>query len=73
MALIGTFAGYARRRRAAPVRRALPAGLLVTSFVAALVSTVVASLGFVLEYSLGGAGGAGLGTVARADGRRCTC
>ena len=32
-------------------------------FVAALISTVVASLAFVLEYAIGGAGGAGLGTV----------
>ena len=32
------------------------AGLLATAFVAAWVNTVVASLGFVLEYAIGGAG-----------------
>ena len=60
--------GLARRSRA---------GLVVTAFVAALVSTVVASQGFVLEYSIGGAAGASLGTVfalmagaARADRHR---
>ena len=63
MALVGTFTGfavaYALRRFAARSRK----GLLVTSFVAALVNTVVAALAFVLEYAVGGAGGAGLGTV----------
>ena len=63
MALVGTFTGYvvayALRRFAARSRT----GLLVTSFVAALINTVVASLAFVLEYAIGGAGGAGLGTV----------
>ena len=33
------------------------------AFIAAFVNTVVASLAFVLEYALGGAGGASLGTV----------
>lgn len=63
MALVGTFTGfavaYALRRFAARSRGAL----LTVSFVAALVNTVVASLAFVLEYAVGGAGGAGLGTV----------
>jgi cobalt/nickel transport system permease protein len=63
MALVGTFTGYlvayALRRFAARSRT----GLLFTSFVAALINTVVASLAFVLEYAVGGAGGAGLGTV----------
>ena len=46
MALVGTFTGYARRVRAAPVRRALPhAACVVTAFVAALVNTVVAVAG----------------------------
>jgi cobalt/nickel transport system permease protein len=63
MALVGTFTGYtvayALRRLAARSRR----GLIVTAFVAALVNTVAAALAFVAEYAVGGAGGAGLGTV----------
>ena len=62
MALIGTFVGYgvavAMRRIATRSR----GGLVLTAFVAAWVNTVVASLGFVLEYALGGQGLA-LGTV----------
>lgn len=62
MALVGTFVGYgvavALRRVATRSR----GGLLVTAFVAAWVNTVVASLGFVLEYAVGGQGLA-LGTV----------
>ena len=63
MALVGTFTGYlvavALRRLATRSR----AGLLTTAFVSALVNTVVAALAFVAEYAIGGAGGAGLGTV----------
>ncbi|MFR9775971.1 energy-coupling factor ABC transporter permease [Micromonospora sp. MS34] len=54
MAIIGTAAAYLL---IALLLRALPrtnAGLAVTAFVAALVSVVVASQGFVLEYWLGG-------------------
>ena len=62
MALIGTFVGYgvavALRRVAIRSR----GGLVVVAFVAAWVNTVVASLGFVLEYAIGGQGLA-LGTV----------
>ena len=62
MALIGTFVGYgvavALRRVATRSR----GGLLLTAFVAAWVNTVVAALGFVLEYAIGGQGLA-LGTV----------
>ncbi|MHA6782701.1 energy-coupling factor ABC transporter permease [Pseudonocardia saturnea] len=63
MALIGTFTGYlvavGLRRLAVRSR----GGLVATAFVAALVNTVVASLAFVLQYAIGGAGGASLGTV----------
>src|SRR5690349_19985553 len=63
MALVGTFTGYAiawaLRRYAARSRT----GLLVTAFVAALPNKVVASVAFVLEYAIGGSGGAALGTV----------
>jgi cobalt/nickel transport system permease protein len=64
MALIGTWTGFvialALRRLALHSR----AGLVTVAFVSALVNTVVASLGFVMEYAIGGAGGASLGTVA---------
>ncbi len=56
MALIGTFTGFA----IAVVLRAVATrgrtGLIVTAFLAALVNTVAASLGFVLEYAIGGTG-----------------
>ncbi|MGQ0479833.1 MAG: energy-coupling factor ABC transporter permease [Pseudonocardia sp.] len=62
MALIGVFAGYgvalAMRRIAQRGQR----GLTVTAFLAAFVNTVVASLGFVLQYAIGGQGLA-LGTT----------
>ncbi|OBI80954.1 energy-coupling factor ABC transporter permease [Mycobacterium sp. E740] len=59
MAVIGVAAGYstavllyalARRRGDVPV-----AGLGAISFVAALIGTVCAAMGFVLEYAIGGA------------------
>lgn len=68
MALIGVAAGFgtaavlyrlASRRSAV----AVPA-LGVIAFVSAVIGTVCAAMGFVLEYSVGGAGGASLGTVA---------
>jgi cobalt/nickel transport system permease protein len=62
MALIGTFVGFAVAVALRPLARRSRAGLLVTAFVAAWVNTVVASMGFVLEYALGGQGLA-LGTV----------
>jgi cobalt/nickel transport system permease protein len=68
MALIGVAAGYStavllysvlRRRRSE-----VPVALLgVTAFVAAVAGTVCASMGFVVEYSIGGASEASLGTV----------
>ncbi len=64
MALIGTFTGFAvalALRRLAVRSRG---GLVTVAFVSALVNTVVASLGFVVEYAIGGAGGSSLGTVA---------
>lgn len=69
MALIGVAAGYgtavllysvARRRRGeVPV-----AGLGIIAFFAAVVGTVCASMGFVIEYGGGGAASTSLGTVA---------
>jgi cobalt/nickel transport system permease protein len=62
MALIGTFVGYGVAVLMRRIARRSRAGLLTTAFVAAFVNTVVASLGFVLEYAIGGQGLA-VGTV----------
>lgn len=56
MALLGTFVGFAVAVALRPLARRGRAGLLTTAFVAAWVNTVVASLGFVAEYALGGQG-----------------
>ena len=55
MAFIGTAAGYLL---VAGLLRVLPrtrAGLAITAFLAAMVSVVVASMGFVVQYAIGGA------------------
>jgi cobalt/nickel transport system permease protein len=54
MALIGTAAAYLVIALLLRVLPKTPAGLAVTAFVASVVSVVVASQGFVLEYWLGG-------------------
>jgi cobalt/nickel transport system permease protein len=63
MALIGTFVGYGTALLLKRFAARGKGGLMVTAFTAAFANTVVASLGFVLEYAIGGAGGASLGTV----------
>jgi cobalt/nickel transport system permease protein len=63
MAFVGVFTGYAVALAMRPLARRSRGGQLATSFVAALVNTVAAALAFVVEYAIGGAGGAGLGTV----------
>jgi cobalt/nickel transport system permease protein len=66
MALLGTAAGYLL---IAGLLRLLPqtaAGVATTAFVASVVSVVVASQGFVLEYWMGGTTQLSLGTVAAA-------
>nr|WP_082404511.1 energy-coupling factor ABC transporter permease [Saccharothrix sp. NRRL B-16348] len=66
MALVGTAVGYltavALRRLATRGK----GGLAAVAFVSALVNTVLASFGFVLEYAIGGQGGVAFGTVAAA-------
>ena len=62
MALIGTFVGYGVAVLMRRIARRSRAGLRTPAFVAAFVNTVVASLGFVLEYAIGGQGLA-VGTV----------
>jgi cobalt/nickel transport system permease protein len=63
MALIGVFTGYAVARALRGLARRGRRGLLATAFVAAFLGTVVAALGFVLEYAVGGAGITSPGTV----------
>jgi cobalt/nickel transport system permease protein len=63
MAFVGVFVGYGvavALRRVAVRNRA---GLLGVAFTAALLNTVVAAMAFVVQYAIGGAGGASLGTV----------
>jgi cobalt/nickel transport system permease protein len=63
MALVTAWGGYAvfwLLRRALPATRA---SVTVSAGVAAGISVVLASLAFVVEYAIGGTGGAPLGTV----------
>ncbi len=62
MALIGVAAGYAVA--VAALRVLGPRRLAVVSFVAALIATVFASMGFIIEYAIGGAAQVSLGSVA---------
>jgi cobalt/nickel transport system permease protein len=64
MALLGTATGYLL---VAGLLRLLPktaSGLATTTFIASVVSVVIASQGFVLEYWLGGTTQLSLGTIA---------
>jgi len=63
MAVVGVFTGYLVARSLRGLARRSRGGLVAVAFVAAFANTVVASLAFVVEYAVGGAGGAGLGTV----------
>ncbi len=63
MALVGVFVGYGVAVALRRFARRSRTGLLVTAFVAALLNTVAAALAFVVQYAVGGAGGADLGTV----------
>jgi cobalamin biosynthesis protein CbiM len=66
MALIGAFAGYGVFLLARKLLPATRRGVSTAAGVAALVSVVLASAAFTLEYALGGTGGASLGRVAGA-------
>jgi cobalt/nickel transport system permease protein len=66
MAVVGVFGGWVVFRL---LRRALPAtrtSVTVASGIAAGISVVLAASAFVLEYALGGTGGASVGTVLAA-------
>lgn len=54
MGVIGTFAAYGLIRLLIKVVPRTPTGLAVVAWIGAIVSVVVASQGFVLEYALGG-------------------
>ncbi|WP_137147965.1 energy-coupling factor ABC transporter permease [Mycolicibacterium sp. CR10] len=69
MSVIGVAAGYATAvllyRLARRWRQDVPvAAVGAIAFIAAVIGTVSAAMGFVLEYSLGGASSTSLGTVA---------
>ena len=64
MALIGIAAGFLVALALRPLAVRSRRWLLAVSFVAALLNTVVASLGFVLEYAIGGHLAVSLGQVA---------
>jgi len=64
MALIGTVAGYLIAVALKPLAVRGRPGLLATAFIAAFCNTVIASLGFVLEFALGGDAAFSVGGVA---------
>jgi cobalt/nickel transport system permease protein len=64
MAMVGTAAGYLLVATLLRVLPRTPTGLSVTGFVASVISVVVASQGFVLEYWLGGTTELSLTTIA---------
>ncbi len=63
MAFVGVFTGYLVAVALRRFARRSRAGLITTAFVAGLVNVVLASMGFVLQYAIGGAGAIGLGAV----------
>jgi cobalt/nickel transport system permease protein len=63
MAIVGVFTGYLIAWSLRRFARRSQAGLVTVAFISAFLNTIVASLAFVLEYAIGGAGGASLGTV----------
>src|SRR5512139_884264 len=63
MALLATAAGYLLARALRPLATRGGGGLFAVAFAAAMVSTVVAALGFVLEFALGGDAAFSLATV----------
>lgn len=66
MALLATFGGYGvfvLLRRLLPRART---GVVISAGIAAALSVVLATIGFTIEYAIGGTGGAPVGTVATA-------
>lgn len=68
MALVGTLGGYLFYRGLIALLPKSRPGTLVSAGLAAGLSVLLSAFAFVLEYAIGGEGGAGLGTVAAAMG-----
>jgi cobalt/nickel transport system permease protein len=66
MAVLGTAVGYLLVAGLLRVLPKTPGGLAVTAFVASVISVVIASQGFVLQYWLGGTTQLSLSTIAGA-------
>lgn len=66
MSLLGCIGGYALFRTARSVLPRTRSGVLAATFVASLLSVLLAALAFTFEYALGGAGGVSVVTVGRA-------
>ena len=66
MALITSFGGYAIFRLLRGVLPANRGSVVAASGIAAVLSVILAALGFVVEYAIGGNGGASITTVATA-------
>ncbi len=64
MAMIGVAAGFLIALALRPLVTRGKAGLVAVAFVAAFANTVIASLGFVLEFAMGGDAAFSLGGVA---------
>ncbi len=64
MALIGTATGFFVAVALRRIAERGKGGLAAVAFVSALVNTVVASTGFIVEYAIGGVGGVEIGKVA---------
>lgn len=66
MAVIGSFGGYAIFRAIRAVLPASRGSVVAASGIAAMLSVVLAAIGFVIEYAIGGTGDASVATVAGA-------
>ncbi len=64
MAIIGVAVGFGVALALRPLAVRGRQWLVTVAFVSAFINTVIASLGFVAQYAIGGAGGASLGAVA---------
>ncbi len=68
MAVLGTAAGYLLVAGLLRILPRTPSGVAAAAFIAAVVSVVVASQGFVLQYWMGGTTDLSIGAVAAAMG-----
>lgn len=66
LSFVAVFGGWAAFRALRAVLPARPGSVVAAAGVAAGLSVVLASLGFVAQYAIGGAGGASVSTVAGA-------